>query len=280
MTQSLKSISCALSLALCATMLTFTACSDDGDDADSPVIPDVEKSWHLEWQDDFNGPELDIRVWSRIPEGTPDWAKYQSLDDRCYEFRDGALVLKGIVNDDSSAHPRPYLCGGIWTRGKKSFEPGRIAIRAKFDKGAQGAWPAIWMMPFSPEEDWPYCGEIDIMERLNHDRFVYQTLHSGYTDVLGHKSDPVCGVTPAVSADEYHIYEVYIFQTRVVLRIDGKETLSYPRINNGADGQYPYYTDWDLRIDMQLAGSWVGPVNTAELPTEMSVDWVRYYRYY
>ena len=207
MTQSLKSISCALSLALCATMLTFTACSDDGDDADSPVIPDVEKSWHLEWQDDFNGPELDIRVWSRIPEGTPDWAKYQSLDDRCYEFRDGALVLKGIVNDDSSADPRPYLCGGIWTRGKKSFEPGRIAIRAKFDKGAQGAWPAIWMMPFSPEEDWPYCGEIDIMERLNHDRFVYQTLHSGYTDVLGHKSDPVCGVTPAVSADEYHIYE-------------------------------------------------------------------------
>ena len=66
----------------------------------------------------------------------------------------------------------------------------------------------------------------------------------------------------------------------MVLRIDGKETLSYPRINNGADGQYPYYTDWDLRIDMQLAGSWVGPVNTAELPTEMSVDWVRYYRYY
>ena len=46
-------------------------------------------------------------------------------------------------------------------------------------QAAKGAWPAIWMLPEKAE--WPKGGEIDIMERLNHDRIAYQTTHSYYT---------------------------------------------------------------------------------------------------
>lgn len=40
-------------------------------------------------------------------------------------------------------------------------------------------------MDASRKAEWPKGGEIDIMERLNHDRIAYQTTHSYYTHVLG-----------------------------------------------------------------------------------------------
>ncbi len=275
--------------AILATSLLITACSkEDNDNApdkgdkNEPELPDdPAKSWVLEWSDDFNGPELDENVWSRIPTPeniatAPDWMKNQSTDDRCYEFRNGVLALKGIVNPNTDTDSRPAICGGIWTTGKKAFEPGRIAIRARLVNGAQGAWPAIWMMPFSATTSWPACGEIDILERLNYDQFIYQTIHSHYANTLG-RTDPPKSATRALDPSEWHTYELYIKKNILIFRIDGVTTFEYPKVNNGADRQYPFYTTWDLRLDMQLGGSWVGSVNTSQLPVEMEIDWVKYY---
>ena len=63
----------------------------------------------------------------------------------------------------------------------------------------------------------------------------------------------------------------------MILYIDGTATLTYPKID--AQDQFPYYRDWDLRIDMQLGGSWVGAVQSYSLPVEMEVDWVKYYTF-
>lgn len=245
---------------------------------DEPSQPEEPKpEWKLVWEDDFDAPEINYEVWSRIPQGTPDWAKYQSLDDRCYEKRKSSVVLKGIVNDDNDADSRAYLCGGLWTLGKKAFGPGRIEVRARMTS-ATGAWPAIWMMPFKSELGWPHDGEIDIMEHLNSDRTVYQTLHSKYIDVDGNRNNPLYSRQTSVSnLNDYHIYGVDITEDAVVFHIDGKETLSYPK--NDQPDQFPYFKEWDLRIDMQLGGSWVGPIRDVTLPVEMEVDWVRYYEY-
>lgn len=59
--------------------------------------------WELVWEDNFDGAEPDTSVWSRIPRGKPDWQNTQSFDDRCYEMRNGLLILKGIVNDNTEA---------------------------------------------------------------------------------------------------------------------------------------------------------------------------------
>ena len=132
--------------------------------------------WQLVWEENFDGTKLDTTVWSRIPRGKPDWQNTQSFDDRCYEMRDGLLVLKGIVNDNLEADPSAYLTGGVWTLGKHSFHRGRIEVRAKLH-GAKGAWPAIWMLPYETEKyGWPDGGEVDIMERLNNDSVAYQTV--------------------------------------------------------------------------------------------------------
>ena len=71
--------------------------------------------WELVWEDNFDGAEPDTSVWSRIPRGKPDWQNTQSFDDRCYEMRNGLLILKGIVNDNTEADAAQYLTGGLWT---------------------------------------------------------------------------------------------------------------------------------------------------------------------
>ena len=68
--------------------------------------------WELVWEDNFDGAEPDTTIWSRIPRGRPDWQNTQSFDNRCYEMRDGCLILKGIVNDNMDVDTAKYLTGG------------------------------------------------------------------------------------------------------------------------------------------------------------------------
>ena len=236
-----------------------------------------EPSWQLVWEENFDGSELDTTVWSRIPRGSADWQNTQSFDDRCYEMRNGLLILKGIVNDNLEADTAHYLTGGVWTKAKHAFAPGRIEVRAKLH-GAQGAWPAIWMMPFDTEKyHWPMGGEIDIMERLNNDSIAYQTTHSNYTHNLGIKDNPPQGSTAPINRDDFNVYGVDIFPDSLVYYINGVRDYVYPRIETDKEGQFPFFVDQYLLIDMQLGGSWVGKVNPDDLPVEMEVDWVRHY---
>ncbi|MDE6490975.1 MAG: glycoside hydrolase family 16 protein [Muribaculaceae bacterium] len=232
------------------------------------------------WSDDFNGSTLDSTVWSRTERGTPDWANTQSKDERCLEMRDGLLVLKGIVNDNLETDSAPYLTGGIYTKGKKSFDPGRFEIKARLH-GAKGAWPAIWLLPYETEKyHWPLGGEIDIMERLNNDSVAYQTVHSHYTYDLGRDKDPISSLTSPINRDDFNVYGVDMYPDSIVFHINGERTHAYPRIAEYADslGQFPFNIPQYLLIDMQLGGQWVGEVDPADLPVEMEIDWVKYYQ--
>lgn len=235
--------------------------------------------WQLVWEENFEGSDLDATVWSRIPRGTADWQNTQSFDDRCYEMRDGKLILKGIVNDDLNKDTASYLTGGVWTKNKHAFNLGRIEVKAKL-LGAQGAWPAIWMLPFETDKyKWPYGGEIDIMERLNFDSIAYQTVHSHYTYNLEIKDNPVPGSTASINPDDFNIYGVDLWPDSIVFHINNKRHFAYPRIDTEEKGQFPFNIPQFLLIDMQLGGLWVGNINPADLPVEMEIDWVRHYQW-
>ena len=47
------------------------------------------------------------------------------------EMRNGLLILKGIVNDNTEADAAQYLTGGLWTKDKRAFHGGRIEVRAR-----------------------------------------------------------------------------------------------------------------------------------------------------
>lgn len=238
-----------------------------------------QPQWQLVWEENFNGVELDTTVWSMIPRGKPDWQNTMSMDERCYELRDGQLILLGIINEDLQKDSSPYLTGGVWTKNKKSFVRGRVEIRAKLE-GAQGAWPAIWMLPYESEKyAWPEGGEVDIMERLNYDTFVYQTVHSHYTYHLKEDKNPPNGTTASIHPNDFNVYGVDFWPDSLVFHVNGVKTYTYPRIETDKVGQFPFDIAQYLLIDMQLGGTWVGEVDPTGLPVEMSVDWVKHYQW-
>lgn len=254
------------------SLLGLGACSaNDGD----VKPPSPTSQWVLTWSEEFNGPELDKNVWVRCQPGPSDWNKHMSLDPSLVEMRDGNVVLKGMVNPDKSDGALPYITGGICTKGRKWFRGGKIEIRAKF-QSAQGAWPALWMLPFDVALKWPSGGEIDIMERLNFDKIVHQTVHSTYTKTIS-KANPVSSMTAPINPDDYNVYGVEVDKSKVTFYVNGKKTFSYPCVDDGNNGQYPFMNAMYLIMDMQLGGSWVGEVDMSQLPVEMEIDWVRYY---
>lgn len=240
--------------------------------------PRQHDNWELVWEEDFSGNSIDTAVWSRIPRGTPDWMNTQSHDDRCYAFRDGCIVLRGIVNTDLEADTAHYLTGGIYSKGKHAFQGGRVDVRARLH-GARGAWPAIWMLPFHGQTyHWPDGGEIDLMERLNDDSIVYQTVHSHYITTLKQRSNPPQGGTYPIVKDDFNIYSVEFASDSLIFYVNYEKSFVYPRIETELEGQFPFDLPYFLLIDMQLGGAWVGEVEPADLPVEMEVDWVRHYQ--
>lgn len=232
--------------------------------------------YRLVWQDDFAGSAIDARSWTKVPRGTADWNRHMSPADTLYNMGGGTLRLWGINNRGvCPADTARFLTGGIYTKGKRHIGHGKVEIRARF-KAAQGAWPAIWMMPETGK--WPDAGEIDIMERLNHDTKAYQTVHTHYTYVLKHDTEPPHFATGPIDPTGWNIYAVEILPDTLVFSINGNRTFSYPRLpEKAAEGQFPFGTPYYLLVDMQIEGDWVGPARPDELPACMEVDWVKMY---
>ncbi|MEO6893585.1 MAG: glycoside hydrolase family 16 protein [Ginsengibacter sp.] len=231
----------------------------------------------LSWEENFNQRKsFDDTKWSKIPRGKSDWDRNMSDFDSCYSMRDGKLILRGIKNTHLPDDTAKFLTGGIYSKGKVGFGNGRLEIRAKLN-GARGAWPAFWMLPANAA--WPGGGEIDIMERLNSDSIAYQTVHSNYTYNLKIRN-PKPGATGKIDPSKFNTYAVEKYPDSLVFFINDQKTFNYPRIQTDKKGQFPFSEHkYYLLLDMQLGGSWVGAVDTKDLPVEMEIDWVRFYEF-
>lgn len=233
------------------------------------------QKWKLIWKEDFNrNGFLDTTKWSKIPRGTADWNNYMSSRDDLYEVKDGNLILHGIVNDDRTADTARYLTGGVWTKDRFSVKYGKIEIRARLGE-AKGAWPAFWMLAQDEKYGrYPRNGEVDIMEHLNFDSMVYQTIHSYYTLNLKQET-PQRFTTAPIDREGYNVYGVEFHPDSVVFTLNGRPTLAYPKIETELEGQFPFDQAYYLLLDMQLGGGWVGEVDPADLPVQMEIDWVK-----
>ena len=236
------------------------------------------RRYALVWNDEFDSGVLDEKVWSKISRSKADWAIHMSPDERLYGFDNGSLVLRGMVNDYLAKDTAAFLTGGVWGKGKKTFGYGRVEVRAKFDV-AQGYWPAIWMLPWTDHKvNWPYAGEIDIMEHFRDNPFVNNTVHSHYTVNLRRRNRPSQVAYPSYNEGEYNTYSVERFQDSLVFFVNGRRTLTYPRFREGRNGQFPF-SDYEyyLILDAQLGRDRSPYIDTAKLPVELRIDYVRYY---
>jgi beta-glucanase (GH16 family) len=250
--------------------------------AQNATVPDngFVKGRTLLWSDEFNGTALDTNRWNRCRQGTADWNRHMSLRPDLVQVTDGKLVLWGVANKDRAADPRPFLTGGVDSRGKALMGIGKVEIRVKFEDHQKGAWPALWMCGDKPDNQgrrWPWNGEIDIVERLNGDAHVYHTVHSGWTYVKKNKK-PRHGGRGAIKNGAWNVYGFEITPTHLIWSVNGVETFRYPKIACGDPDQWPFEREFFFLLDMQLGGKWVGKVEPSTLPVKMEIDWIRVYR--
>lgn len=247
--------------------------------------------WKLVFSDDFNGSALDTSKWNRIDYvnwNVADWRKHQSRDAELVTVNgDGTVSLWGKYGNYTSqtnqaGGANTYACGGIFTDKTFTFQYGYVEVRAKFDC-ATGAWPAIWMMPTAGP--WPQTGEIDIMEHLNYQGIIYQTIHLNNsagnhistTTVKGNGTSSAYFTTQEDKA-AFHTYGVEWTEQAVTFYMDGRATLTCNYDPNNPNWPFnkennPYY----LLLDMQLGGSWVGDIGDIGDGVAMTIDYVRVY---
>ena len=89
---------------------------------------------------------------------------------------------------------------------------------------------------------------------------------------------PQRSVKSNINTQDFNVYKVDILTDCLRFYVNNKETLFYPKIDSLLNkGEFPFERDWYLMLDMQLGGSWVGPVNPINTPVRMEIEWIKYY---
>lgn len=264
--------------AILAALSLATGCTTDADlESVAPAaLTKSASAGQVIFEDNFDQPGgiPDTTYWSLCPNQSPAWARYLSESyDQAY-LKDGRLVLVGEKIGGQ------YKTGGVQTLGKLNIQYGQVEVCARFTRSAQGGWPAIWMMPAEAMyPGWPDCGEIDIMEQLNHDTHVWQTIHNHYRDVLGH-NDPAHTATASYNTGEFNVYALHWTADALIFSVNGVIRLTYSNLrlpDEATQKQWPFDAPFYLILNQALggAGTWPGPITDAQLPATMEVDWVK-----
>ena len=253
--------------------------ADNNGDSDNSGSSDDGSGWTLVFEDDFENESgtPDTSKWSLCERGTSNWARYLSESyDQAY-VSDGSLHLIGEKVDGE------YKTGGIETRGKFDFQYGKVECRARFATQPQGGHTGIWMMPAPPAETWPKSGEIDIMEHLDKDKLIYETIHSWYCDDMD-KTDPAPQGKVDVDNEEWNTYGVIWTADSITFTVNGEKYLSYPnlKLSNAQDAayQWPFDHPFYLILSQSLGGegTWAGEIDDSELPAVFEIDWIKVYQ--
>lgn len=274
-------------LLLCvAGLLTFLGA---GAQAGNPN-PD----WVLVFQDDFSSSSFEGKKlkwghkWNKIEymsSPAPDWRKHQSREDALVvpgkEKKTSFVRLKGVYGKFESqscqnGSQETFACGGIFTDKTFSFRYGYVEVRARFDC-ADGVWPAIWLLPKSG--GWPDGGEIDIMEHLNHQKQVWQTIHLLRNSGSGDGSFTVKPQPAINDATAWHTYGVEWAPGRITFYVDDKKTGTFTR-NGFKHWPFDKEVEFYLLIDQQIGGNWPGQAKPAQLKAKSAnfdIDYVRVY---
>jgi len=186
-----------------------------------------------------------------------------------------------------AAQPSPgvYTSARLKTQGLFSFQYGRIEFRAQVPE-AQGFWPAAWLLGNNvATANWPACGEMDVLERVNAAAtpdWNAGSIHgTGFTGGnLSTKYNFPAGQTAA----GWHTYGMIWSKGSVAYYVDDPTqpyvTYTPSSIAALSGSVWPYDSGQASYIILNLAvgGSWPGsPNSTTPFPAQMLVDYVRIY---
>ncbi|MET4107818.1 glycoside hydrolase family 16 protein [Hymenobacter sp. UYP22] len=280
-TPPLLAAALALSLLACTETKTKNIPQPTPTPPAAPVVNESAREYNqyteLVWSDEFETGALDQTKWTQEL-GAGGWGNnelqtYTNTNDNTY-MSGGNLVIQA-----KQTGPNSYTSARLITKGKKSFQYGRIDVRAKLPKG-KGIWPAIWMLGADIDQNnWPKCGEIDIMElRGSQPREFLSTMHFGNSSA-DHRFKGITKPVPFDVSTDFHTYSVVRSKDLLRFYLDG-EMQPYYQFTGSDASPFPFNNPFFVILNVAVGGHFDGnPDASTTFPQQMQVDYVRYYQY-
>ncbi len=244
----------------------------------------VRDDYDLVWSDEFNDDVLDLTKWTYDVDcrRNSELQYYTGVEGDNLQFDGENAVIVPQVEEYVASDGRKfkYTSAEISTQGRQAWKYGYFEIRAKLSCG-QNVVPAIWMMGYDYSTggcDWPYSGEIDIMERLTHDKAIESKLHHSPYGQKTHKVTSIGGQSfDHKINEEFHNYWLYWTDKYMIVGVDDQMNRIVDITTPELSQSFRTYDHW-LLLNVAL-GMFAKPVNEAEEDQwKMWIDYVRVYQ--
>ena len=254
------------------------------------------EGWHLVWNDEFNGKEIDLTKWdfqlgTGSQYGLEGWGnnELQYYRKENASVKDGNLVLEARKEDFGGCAYTSARLRTVKDDGTELFTKtyGRIEARIKMPTG-NGIWPAFWLLPATTDYGtWASSGEIDILEAKGRlPNRVYGTVHFGQAWPGNKYSGGMYKFPAGETITDFHVYSLEWEPGLLRWLVDGNlyyETQQWWSLGAGESEPYPYPAPYDkpfyILLNFALGGNYDGGVapEASDLPAQMLVDYVRVY---
>ena len=233
---------------------------------------------NLTWEDEFdvdgapNSENWDYNI------GGDGWGnnELQYYTDRTENVKveDGMLHITALQEDFEGSG---YTSARMITKGKFEQTYGRYEARIKLPWG-QGVWPAFWLLGADIDTNqWPNCGEIDIMENRGQE----PTLINGSVHGPGYSGANAITKPYELVGDrfdtDFHIFGIEWGSDYVNFYVDD---VLYNQITpEDVTGEWVFDHDFYIILNLAVGGNYVGsPNENSVFPQTMMVDYVKVYK--
>lgn len=238
----------------------------------------------LQWNDEFDGDKLDMNSWSHeLGDGCPDLCGWGNAEKIWYRpessvVKNGKLIMNITEDPEKEGY---WTASRIITNKKVDFRFGRIDVRAKLPR-TKGLWPAIWLLGVNREtDDWPYCGEIDMMEQVGHiPHRIRGTLHYFENGRKYHHKGDKYELKYGEFSDDFHVYSIDWDDKSIKFYVDDYmySEQKYTDLNLDPNDN-PYLKPFYMILNCAVGGNLPGyPDYSSEFPQTFEVDYVRHYQ--
>ena len=264
----------------CCAIICCSHSSSTQDQPTAPAPPPPPPPYQMVWSDEFDYTGLpDSTKWN-YDVGGNGWGNHE-LEYYTSKRMENARVENGnlvIEARKESWQGMNYTSARLLTKGKMSWQYGKIETRAKLPRG-RGTWPAIWMLGDTNPLKWPDDGEVDIMEHVGFDQgIVHGSVHcKKYNWVIGNGKT---ATTPVMDcSDSFHVYTVEWDNSAIKISVDSNSYMTFSNEHSGYDA-WPFDNKLFLILNIAVGGDWGGQkgVDDSIWPQQMVVDYVRVYQ--
>ena len=248
-------------------------------DSEGYISPSTYAGYTLAWSDEFNDAAINTNVWN-FDTGGSGWGNneleyYTNSINNAY-LSNGKLVIEARQDTVGSNN---YTSARINTAGKKSFQYGRIDIRAKIPV-SHGMWPALWMLGSNfSSVGWPACGETDIMELIGSSpNRVVGSIHWAQANGTSGTFNNAYFLSSGDFSRQFHVFSLIWQMNYVQIIVDGIPYMTATN-SNITSGNWPFNAPFFFIFNVAVGGDWPGPPDASTIfPQQMLVDYVRVFQ--